>query len=69
LYYVLAGSGNFMADGNTEHRATAMPHFERSGWVHQWANPGDAPLILLQANISQEGVPAVLSAVHPPATK
>jgi quercetin dioxygenase-like cupin family protein len=69
LYYVLAGSGNFMADGNTEPRAAAMPHFERSGWVHQWANPGDAPLILLQANISQEGVPAVLSAVHPPATK
>ena len=37
-----------------------MPHFEPYGWVHQWANPGDTPLVLLQANISQEGVPAVL---------
>jgi len=69
LYYVLAGSGTFTADGKTEPRATGMPHFERSGWVHQWANPGNVALVLLQANISQEGVPAVLSAVHPAGTK
>jgi mannose-6-phosphate isomerase-like protein (cupin superfamily) len=69
LYYVMAGSGTFMADGKTEPRAAGMPHFERSGWVHQWANPGNAPLVLLQANISQEGVPAVLSAVPPAAAK
>jgi quercetin dioxygenase-like cupin family protein len=69
LYYVMTGSGTFMADGKTEPRAAGMPHFERSGWVHQWANPGNAPLVLLQANISQEGVPAVLSAVPPAATK
>ena len=60
LYYVMAGSGTFMADGKTEPRAAGMPHFERSGWVHQWANLGNAPLVLLQANISQEGIPAVL---------
>ncbi len=60
LYYVIAGAGAFTADGNTESRAAGMPHFEPYGWVHQWANPGDTPLVLLQANISQEGVPAVL---------
>ncbi|HKF73924.1 MAG TPA: cupin domain-containing protein [Stellaceae bacterium] len=60
LYYVMTGSGTFMADGKSELRTPGMPHFERSGWVHRWANPGDTPLVLLQANISQEGVPAVL---------
>ena len=64
LYYVIAGSGTFMADGKSEPRTAGMPHFERSGWVHQWANPGALPLVLLQANISQEGVPAVLSATQ-----
>jgi hypothetical protein len=28
--------------------------------VHQWANPGDVPLVLLQANISPEGTPVVI---------
>ncbi|SDK04556.1 Cupin domain-containing protein [Bradyrhizobium sp. Rc2d] len=69
LYYVMAGSGTFIADGKTEPRKAGMPHFERSGWVHQWANPGDTPLVLLQANISEEGVPAVLSAAHPAVAK
>ncbi len=63
LYYVLAGKGAFTADGKTEPRAAGAPHFEPYGWVHQWANPGDTPLVLLQANISQEGVPAVLPGV------
>ena len=60
LYYVLSGSGSFVADGKTERKETGMPHFEPYGWVHQWGNPGDTPLILLQANISEEGVPAVI---------
>jgi quercetin dioxygenase-like cupin family protein len=60
LYYVIAGTGAFTADGKTEPKAAGAPHFEPYGWVHQWANPGDTPLVLLQANISQEGVPAVL---------
>ena len=60
LYYVIAGTGAFTADGKTEPRVAGVPHFEPYGWVHQWANPGEAPLVLLQANISQEGVPAVL---------
>jgi len=60
LYYLAAGSGIFTADGKNESKRTGTPHFERAGWVHQWANPGDTPLILIQANISQEGVPAVI---------
>ncbi len=69
MYYVISGSGTFIAEGKTEPRTAGMPHFERSAWVHQWANPGDAPLVLLQANISQEGVPAVLPAGQPAAPK
>ena len=67
LYYVLAGTGAFAADGTTQPKPAGTPHFEPFGWVHQWANPGNAPLVLLQANISQEGIPAVLQGV-PPAT-
>jgi quercetin dioxygenase-like cupin family protein len=69
LYYVIAGKGVFMADGNNEPRVAGMPHFERYGWVHQWANPGESPLVLLQANISQEGIPAVLPGVPPTTPK
>jgi quercetin dioxygenase-like cupin family protein len=68
LYYVLTGSGAFTADGKTEPKPAGTPHFERYGWAHQWAVPGDTPLVLLQANISQEGVPAVLPGA-PPASK
>jgi quercetin dioxygenase-like cupin family protein len=67
LYYVLAGTGAVTADGKIEPRVAGAPYFEPSNWVHQWAVPGDTPLVLLQANISQEGVPAVLPGI-PPAT-
>ncbi len=60
LYYILQGSGSFIASGKTEERVTGMPHFEPHGWVHRWGNPGPEPLVLLQANISEEGVPAVV---------
>jgi quercetin dioxygenase-like cupin family protein len=62
LYYIAAGSGTFTADGKTEPRSAGMAHFEPRGLVHRWANPGDAPLVLIQANISPEGIPAVLAA-------
>jgi quercetin dioxygenase-like cupin family protein len=65
LYYVLAGSGTFVADGKTERKEIGTSHFEPYGWVHQWGNAGDTPLVLLQANISEEGVPAVIAG-HPP---
>jgi quercetin dioxygenase-like cupin family protein len=66
LYYVRSGSGIFIADGKTETKEMGTPHFEPHGWVHQWANSGDAPLVLLQANISEEGVPAVIMHQPPP---
>jgi len=32
-----------IADGKTETKGMGTPHFEPHGWVHQWANDGDAP--------------------------
>ena len=60
LYYIQSGSGIFIADGKTEIKQTGTAHFERHGWLHQWANDADEPLVLLQANISEEGAPAVI---------
>jgi quercetin dioxygenase-like cupin family protein len=62
LYYVIAGAGAVTADAKTELRPAGAAQFEPAGWVHQWANPGNTPLVVLQANISQEGVAAVLPA-------
>ena len=62
MNYVLAGTGLFTAKGKSEPRTAGMSDFEPYDLVHQWANPGDAPLVLLQANLSQEGIPAVLPA-------
>jgi mannose-6-phosphate isomerase-like protein (cupin superfamily) len=69
LYYILAGTGAFTAGDKTEPRSAGMPHFEPSSLVHQWANPGETPLVLIQANISQEGIPAVLPGTPPTGTK
>ena len=55
------------AKKRAETKGMGTPHFEPHGWVHQWANDGDAPLVLLQANISEEGVPAVVM-VQPPSS-
>jgi quercetin dioxygenase-like cupin family protein len=60
LYYILSGPGLFRADEKSEQKVTGTPHFEPYGWVHQWANDAGTPLVLLQANISEEGVPAVI---------
>jgi quercetin dioxygenase-like cupin family protein len=60
LYYIRSGTGIFIADGKTELKQTGTAHFERHGWLHQWANDADEPLVLLQANISEEGAPAVV---------
>jgi quercetin dioxygenase-like cupin family protein len=62
LDYVLAGTGSLTADGKTEAMAAETPLFESSGWIHAWANPGDMPFVLLQANINREGDPAVVPA-------
>ena len=64
LNYVLAGTGLFTAEGKTEGRTPGTADFELNGLVYQWANSGDTPLVLLQANLSQEGMPAVAPAKH-----
>jgi quercetin dioxygenase-like cupin family protein len=61
LYYVFSGTGMFTTDGKTEPRPAGVAHYEPHDLIHQWANPGDEPLVLIQANINQEGVPAVIS--------
>jgi quercetin dioxygenase-like cupin family protein len=58
LDYVLAGTGALTADGKTETGSTGMALFEGFGWVHSLANPGETPLVLLQASITREGDPA-----------
>jgi quercetin dioxygenase-like cupin family protein len=60
LYYIFSGTGMFTAGGKTEPKPAGAVHYEPYDLVHQWANPRDAPLVLIQANISQEGVPAVI---------
>jgi mannose-6-phosphate isomerase-like protein (cupin superfamily) len=60
LYYILSGNGLIRFGGKSESRAAGSTQYEPHDFVHQWANPGDQPLVLLQANISQEGVPAVI---------
>jgi quercetin dioxygenase-like cupin family protein len=62
LDYVLAGTGALTADGKTEAGSAGMALFEGFGWVHSLANPGETPLVLLQASINHEGEPAVVPA-------
>ena len=59
LDYVLAGSAAVIAGDKTEATPVGAPLFERYGWVHRLANPGNGPLVLLQANINREGEPPV----------
>jgi quercetin dioxygenase-like cupin family protein len=60
LYYIFSGTGMFTSNGKTEPRPAGVAHYEPYDLVHQWANPGDEPLVIIQASISQEGVPAVM---------
>lgn len=61
LYYVLNGTGAFKAKGReSEPRPAGTIQYEPSDLVHQWGNPADTPLVLIQMNISQEGVPVVI---------
>ena len=60
LYYIASGTGHTTFGGRTEPRPPGSIQYEPHDHVHQWANPGETPLVLLQANISQEGVPAVI---------
>src|SRR5213593_2660770 len=69
LYYVASGTGTTTVEGRTETKPTGSRLFEPYGMVHQWGNPGDAPLVLLQANISPERVPVVIVGVPPAGSK
>lgn len=60
LYYIYSGTGMFTANGKTEPRPAGVAHYEPYDLVHQWANVGDEPLVIIQASINQEGVPAVI---------
>lgn len=69
LYYVLTGSGTFAPEGRPEPKPAGSILFEPYGLVHQWGNPGETSLVLLQANISPEGVPVVIMATPPAAPR
>ncbi|MBI4013468.1 MAG: cupin domain-containing protein [Candidatus Rokubacteria bacterium] len=60
LYYIPSGTGAITTGGRTEPRPSGSIQYEPNDFVHQWANPGDTPLLLLQANISPEGTPVVI---------
>jgi quercetin dioxygenase-like cupin family protein len=60
LYFVLGGTGMFTTGGKSEMRPAGAVQYEPNDLVHQWGNPGEARLVIIQANISQEGVPAVI---------
>ena len=62
LYSVVAGTGmiTLTSEGRSEARPAGTVQYEPYDFVHQWGNPGDTPLVLLQANISPEGTPVVI---------
>jgi quercetin dioxygenase-like cupin family protein len=67
VYYFLTGTGMLTSGGKTEPRSAGALHYEPYDFVHQWGNPGDAPFVIIQLNISQEGVPAVIFVKDEPA--
>lgn len=60
VYVILSGNGLITAGGTSEPRGPGAVQYEPNGFVHQWENSGDTPLVLLQANISPEGMPVVI---------
>lgn len=60
LYYVLEGAGAFTAEGVTQRMPAGSVILEPFALVHRWANPYDDVAIVVLANISPEGEPAVV---------
>jgi hypothetical protein len=70
LYYVLADgtittwpSANIDAlsgESRSESRRIGDIQEEPYGFIHSWSPKADVPLVLLQANISQEGAPEII---------
>jgi quercetin dioxygenase-like cupin family protein len=67
LYYIVSGTGANTVDGKTEAKGPGSLIYEPYGLVHQWGNPGDAPLTFVAFNINKEGVAAVLPGSPPKA--
>jgi quercetin dioxygenase-like cupin family protein len=65
LYYVLSGTWTLHAEGRGEPRQRGSVQFEPTGFHHTWENIGDATGVLLQANISAEGVPEIIFQQRP----
>jgi quercetin dioxygenase-like cupin family protein len=63
LYYIISGTGANTVDGKTAARGPGALIYEPYSLVHQWGNPGNAPLTFLAFNINPEGVVAVLPGV------
>ena len=70
LYYVLsegtitlwpsATVDALTGESRSEPRQVGTIQEEPYGFIHSWSPKADAPLVLLQANISQEGVPEII---------
>jgi quercetin dioxygenase-like cupin family protein len=70
LYYVLADGtitiwpsatvDALSGESRTESHRVGDIQEEPYGFIHSWSPKADAPLTLLQANISQEGVPEII---------
>lgn len=60
LNYILAGTGSLIADGKTQPMPAGTAQAAVSGWFHQWANPGDTPLVIVRAEITQKGAASVV---------
>src|SRR6476620_1593539 len=60
LYFIVSGTGANTVEGKVATQNPGSLIYEPFGLVHQWGNPGDAPLTFLAFNINPEGVAAVL---------
>jgi hypothetical protein len=70
LYYVLAEGAvtiwpsatvdALSGESRTDPRPAGAVQEEPYGFIHSWSPKADAALILLQANVSQEGVPEII---------
>jgi len=60
LYYILSGSGANTVAGKTAERGPGSVIYEPFSLVHQWGNPGSAPLTFLAFNLNPQGIAAVL---------
>ena len=60
IYFVLEGRGTLYVESGAEPRKAGALQYEPNSFVHTWENPGGAPLVLLQANLSREGTPEII---------